>query len=194
MKRPQVPILLARHGQTADNADGLILGRRDPPLSATGWEQAEALGARARRAGVAAVWTSPLARARQTAAIVAGAVGCDPVILNDLIESDRGTWEGQSVAQLARTSPQLHAAFERGDAGFTFPGGESLLHQMQRTRRALTEVAAGAAPALVVAHAGTIRAALLAMKRRLPAERELAHAEIVELMWSAAGAGDAGPG
>jgi broad specificity phosphatase PhoE len=194
MKPRQVPILLARHGETADNADGLILGRRDPPLSAAGWEQAEALAARARRAGVASVWTSPLARARQTASIVAGAVGCDPVILDDLIESDRGTWEGQSVAQLARTSPELHAAFERGDPAFAFPGGESLLDQVQRTRRALTEVAAGAAPALVVAHAGTIRAALRAMNRHLPAERELAHAEFVELTWSAAGAGEAGPG
>jgi broad specificity phosphatase PhoE len=189
-----VPILLARHGETADNADGLILGRRDPPLSAAGWEQAEALAVSARRAGVAAVWASPLARARQTASVVAGAVGCDAIILNDLIESDRGTWEGQPVAQLARASPQLHAAFERGDPAFAFPGGESLLDQVQRTRRALTEVAAGAAPALVVAHAGTIRAALLAMDHHLPAEREIAHAEIVELMWSAAGGGEGRPG
>lgn len=193
-RRQQVLILLARHGETADNADGLILGRRDPSLAAAGWEQAEALAARARRARVATVWTSPLTRARQTASIVATAVGCEPVILDDLIESDRGTWEGQSLAELARGSPQLHAAFERGDPAFAFPGGESLLDQVQRTRRALTEVAAGAAPALVVAHAGTIRAALLAMNRHLPAERELAHAEIVELMWSTAETGDAGPG
>jgi broad specificity phosphatase PhoE len=192
--RPQVRILLARHGETADNANGLILGRHDPPLSDAGRAQADVLAAGALRVGVVAVWTSPLARARQTASIAAAAVGCDAVILNDLIESDRGAWEGQSVAQLARSSPQLHAAFERGDPAFAFPGGESLLDQVRRTRRALTEVAAGAAPALVVAHAGTIRAALLAMNRHLPAERELAHAEIVELMWSAAEAGDAGPG
>lgn len=192
--RHPVRILLARHGETADNANGLILGRHDPPLSETGRVQAEDLAARARRTGVVALWTSPLARARQTASIVAAAVGCDAVILNDLIESDRGTWEGQSVARLARSSPGLHAAFERGDPAFAFPGGESLRDQMQRTQRALTEVAAGAAPALVVAHAGTIRAALLAIGRHLPAERELAHGEIVELMWSAAGAGDGGPG
>jgi broad specificity phosphatase PhoE len=189
-----VLILLARHGETADNANGLILGRHDPPLSEAGREQAEALATLARRAGVVALWASPLARARQTASIVAAEVGCDVVILNDLIESDRGTWEGQSVAQLARSWPQLHAAFERGDPAFTFPGGESLLDQAQRTRRALTEVGAGPAPALVVAHAGTIRAALLALGLRLPAEREPAHGEIVELMWSAAGAGESRPG
>jgi broad specificity phosphatase PhoE len=187
-------ILLARHGETADNANGLILGRHDPPLSEAGREQAEALATRARRAGVVAVWTSPLARARQTASIAAAAVGCDAVIIDDLIESDRGTWEGQSVAELARSSPQLHAAFERGDPAFVFPGGESLLDQVQRTRQALTEVAAGAAPALVVAHAGTIRAALLALGRPLPAERELAHAAIVEVRWDPAGAGESRPG
>jgi broad specificity phosphatase PhoE len=65
---------------------------------------------------------------------------------------------------------------------------------MQRTRRALTAVAARRAPALVVAHAGTIRAALMAMGHPLPPERELAHGEIVELVWSAAGAGEASPG
>jgi len=118
------------------------------------------------------------------------AVGCDVVIINDLIESDRGTWEGQSVAELARSSPQLHAAFERGDPAFVFPGGESLLDQVQRTRRALTEVAAGAAPALVVAHAGTIRAALVALGRPVPAERELAHAAIVEVRWDPADRSD----
>jgi broad specificity phosphatase PhoE len=189
-----VTLLLARHGETADNANGLILGRRDPPLSALGRGQAEALAARAQRAGVAAVWASPLLRARQTASVVARAMGCDVVVLDDLIESDRGTWEGQSVAELARVSPQLHAAFERGEPAFAFPGGESLLDQVQRTRRALTNVAAGVAPALVVAHAGTIRAALLALDRAVPAERELPHGEMLELVWSAAGAGEDGPG
>jgi broad specificity phosphatase PhoE len=185
---------LARHGETADNASGLILGRRDPPLSAVGFRQAEALAARARDADVAAVWCSPLLRARQSASVVAEATGCGAVVLDELIESDRGTWEGRSVAELARVSPKLHAAFERGDPAFAFPDGESLLDQVQRTRRALTKVAAGDAPALVVAHAGTIRAALMAMGHQLPPERELTHGEIVELIWSAARAGEAGPG
>jgi broad specificity phosphatase PhoE len=190
----EVVLLLARHGETADNANGLILGRRDPPLSAVGLGQAQALAAGARRADVAAVWCSPLLRARQTASVVAEATGRRVVVLDDLIESDRGTWEGQSVAELARVSPKLHAAFERGDPAFAFPEGESLLDQVQRTRRALTTVAAGAAPALIVAHAGTIRAALMAMGHKLAPERELPHGEIVELVWSAAGAGEAGPG
>jgi len=189
-----VLLLLARHGETADNPSGLILGRRDPPLSAVGWGQAEALAADARRAEVAAVWASPLLRARQTASVVAEAMGCSVIVVGDLIESDRGTWEGQPVAELALVAPQLHAAFEMGDRAFAFPGGESLLDQVERTRRALTNIALGAAPALVVAHAGTIRAALMAMGHQLPPERELAHGEIFKLMWSAGGAGEPRPG
>ncbi len=134
-----------------------------------------------------AVWTSPLLRARQTAAAVAAAVDAEPVVLDDLIESDRGSWEGQSLAHLAEVSPQLFAAFEAADPEFAFPGGESLQGQVERTRRALEAVAGGPAPALVVAHVGTIRAALLAVGRRTPPEREIAHGELIRLWWPSGG-------
>jgi probable phosphoglycerate mutase len=182
-----VELLFARHGQTAENAGGKILGRRDPPLSAQGREQAAHLAERALSAGVVAIWTSPLQRARQTAAVVAEAIGVEPVVLEDLIESDRGSWEGQSVAHLAEVSPELHAAFEAADRDFAFPGGESLSDQVDRTRRALGTVADGPAPALVVAHVGTIRAAMLALGVRPPPEREFPHAEIVRLWWPGGG-------
>ena len=156
-----VELLFARHGQTAENAGGKILGRRDPPLSAEGREQAAQLAQRAAGAGVVAIWTSPLQRARQTAAAVAEAVEAEPVVLDDLIESDRGSWEGQSLAHLAEASPQLYGAFEVADPGVV------------------------SRPALVVAHVGTIRAALLALGRRPPPEREVAHGEVVRLWWPA---------
>jgi probable phosphoglycerate mutase len=104
-------------------------------------------------------------------------------IVDDLIESDRGAWEGVSVAHIAQASPELFGAFEAGAADFAFPGGESLLDQVERTRRALNVVAAGARPALVVAHAGTIRAALIAIGRPVPPERELPHGEAIPLRW-----------
>ncbi len=187
MNADGVELLLARHGQTGENAGGKILGRRDPPLSPEGREQAARLAERAVSAGVAAIWTSPLQRALATAATVAEAVGAEPVVLDDLIESDRGSWEGQSVAHLAEVSPELHAAFEAADPDFAFPGGESLRDQVDRTRRALGTVADGLAPALVVAHIGTIRAAMLALGDRPPPEREFAHAEIVRLWWPGGG-------
>ena len=71
-------ILLARHGQTSENAAGRILGRRDPPLSDAGRAEAAALAASLRGEGLQAIWTSPLRRARETAAIVASGLGLDP--------------------------------------------------------------------------------------------------------------------
>jgi broad specificity phosphatase PhoE len=180
-----VPLFIARHGETVDNANGLILGRRDPPLSELGSEQSARLASRAAALGVASIWCSPLLRARQTAAVVADATGVGLTILDDLIESARGSWEGQSVVRLERTEPALFAAFEAGDRDFAFPGGESLLEQVDRTSQALDLVTSGPGPALVVAHAGTIRCALIAVGRSAPPERELAHGEAVPLTWVA---------
>jgi 2,3-bisphosphoglycerate-dependent phosphoglycerate mutase len=177
-------LLLARHGQTADNAGGLILGRRDPPLSELGEQQAAGLALQARARGVAAVWSSPLLRARQTASVVGAALGVDPAVLEELVESARGDWEGIPQTVLARQAPELFAAFEAGDLDFAFPGGESIRSQVRRTRRALALVAAGPQPSLVVAHAGTIRAALIATGQPVPPERALVNGEAVALDWS----------
>src|ERR1700754_3780462 len=64
-------VLLARHGETAENTAGRILGHRDPALSEVGVEQARALAEEVAGAGLARVWSSPLRRARETARIVA---------------------------------------------------------------------------------------------------------------------------
>lgn len=179
-----VSLLLARHGQTADNAGGLILGRRDPVLSELGEQQAAELAVRARAQGVVAIWSSPLLRARQTASVVGHAVGAEPTVIEDLIESARGEWEGVAQSVLAQRAPELFAAFEAGDPDFAFPAGESIRSQVTRTRRALAVVAAGPQPSLVVAHAGTIRAALIAAGRPVPPERALGNGEAVALDWS----------
>jgi probable phosphoglycerate mutase len=176
-------LLLARHGRTADNAEGRILGRRDPPLDRAGREEARALAASLDGVALAALWTSPLRRARQTAAVVAEATGLEPVVIDALAESRRGRWEGRTVAELAAEEPDRFAAFEAADPAFAFPGGESLREQAGRTRDALDRIARGPQPALVVAHAGTIRAALAITGRPVPAERELAHGAAVAITY-----------
>jgi broad specificity phosphatase PhoE len=176
-------LLLARHGETADNTAHLIIGRRDPPLSDAGRRQAMALARAARDAGIAALWCSPLQRARQTAALVGELVGLEPTILSGLIESDRGDWEGQPIDRIAGHSPDLYEAFVAADAGFAFPGGESIREQVARTSEALDIVTGGPAPGLAVAHAGTIRAALIALGEPAPPEPALVHGQIVRLAW-----------
>jgi probable phosphoglycerate mutase len=151
-------ILLARHGESRDNVPPQrFSGWLDAPLTDRGREQARALAAVAAQAGVAAVWTSRLIRARETAGIVAASLGLEARIDERLAESHRGRWEGRLVADLEREEPEAWAAWKRGGADFRFPGGESLAEHQARALEALDAVRAGPRPALVVCHGGTIR-------------------------------------
>ena len=151
-------ILLARHGESRDNvAPQRFSGWLDAPLTERGREQARALAAVAAQAGVAAVWTSQLARARETAEIVAAPLGLEVRVDERLAESHRGDWEGRLVADLERSEPEAWAAWRRGGAAYRFPGGESLAEHQARALAALEAVRSGPRPALVVCHGGTIR-------------------------------------
>jgi hypothetical protein len=65
-----------------------------------------------------------------------------------------------------RDEPDAYAAWQRGDVGFRFPGGESLAEHVERVGAALDDVDRGPLPALVVCHGGTVRAALVARGER----------------------------
>jgi probable phosphoglycerate mutase len=155
-------ILLARHGETDDNAQPRrVQGRLDPPLNERGREQARAL-AREVVEGyeIAALWVSNQRRALQTAAIVGAALGLEPRVDERLAEADWGRWQGRLVEEIECEEPEQWAAFNESRPSFRFPDGESLEEHVARTWAALDEVAAGPLPALVVCHGGTIRAAL----------------------------------
>ena len=114
-------IVFARHGQTAPNRDGLVLGRADPELTEEGHKQAELLAVALRGEPVAAILSSPLLRARQTAEAIGEACGV-PVEGDDrLIEIDWGAWEGRATGSLAKSDVDRWKA-EDGTA----PEGESL--------------------------------------------------------------------
>ena len=146
-------LLLLRHGPTAWNAEGLIQGRTDIPLSPEGegvvrsWVLPDRLRDRA--------WVaSPLKRAAATAAIL----GLDPVPDARLVEMDWGAWEGRTLAGLRAELGDLMAAWEARGLDFRGPGGESPRDVQDRLRPWLAEVAAAGRPAGAVAHKGVIRA------------------------------------
>jgi probable phosphoglycerate mutase len=170
-------IWLARHGETAANAEGRVQGWIDPPLNERGQRQAHELAERAAELGLEALYSSQLVRARQTAAIVAERVGLEPVVDERFAESRRGSWEGRLLSEIERDEPELWAAWRRGGSDFRFPGGgESLAEHVARVDAALSDVAAGPLPALVVCHGGTLRCALVARGgRRFD---EFAHIEV----------------
>jgi broad specificity phosphatase PhoE len=155
-----VSVFLARHGETDDNAPPQrVMGWVDSPLNEHGREQARALAREAAEARLAALYASHLARATETAAIVAEALGLEPVVDERFAESRRGRWEGRLVEEIEREDPDAWAAWMRADPEFAFPGGESLAEHCSRVAAALRDVAAGPLPALVVCHGGTIRCA-----------------------------------
>lgn len=130
-----------RHGETEWNRLGLLQGSQDSPLTALGRAQAAAMGARiAELAGETTdleLWSSPLGRARETAAIVAqvlerdvAAIRCD----ERLAEIDHGTWEGRTFTQIKREEPEAWAERYRDKFRNPLPGGESYVDALTRAR------------------------------------------------------------
>jgi broad specificity phosphatase PhoE len=153
-------VLLARHGETDDNAAGRFQGHRDPPLNERGRAQALALGDALAGEGLRELWSSPLRRAYETASIAGERLGLVPRVDARLMEVDVGDWAGMLYEDLAAADPDLFDAWRAGAPEFRFPGGESLREQGERVAAVLTEiVAAAAVPVLVVCHGGVIREA-----------------------------------
>ena len=93
-------ILLARHGETDWNREGRFQGWADPPLNATGCAQAVELSVELMAEDLAAVYSSPLRRAYETAEVVAASRGLEPVTVDALREVDVGSWSGLTRAEI----------------------------------------------------------------------------------------------
>jgi len=152
-------LLLLRHGQTELSAQRRYSGRGNPALTDAGRQQAGAAARyMAQRGGIAAVISSPLQRAYDTAATAAKALGLDVTVDEDLIETDFGAWEGLTFAEAAERDPELHRRWLR-DTGTTPPGGESFDAVLDRVLRARERVIAAhqGATVLVVSHVTPIK-------------------------------------
>ena len=156
-------LVLARHGQSVSNAVRRFQGVQDVPLSELGLRQAEALGSALRRRRLAAVYTSPLARARRTAEIAAAGLGVPVVPVEDLRELSLGEWEGRTVEEIRALPGDPYARWVRDPVVGLPPGGEPLPDVQARVVRAIGEIAAAhpnGGDVLVVCHGGVISAFL----------------------------------
>lgn len=157
-------ILLARHGETAWNALGKLQGHTDIALNDVGRDQARALAASFRDAGITAIWTSDLSRARETGEIIADLLGlAAPTVDPELRERQFGVFEGLTRHECATQHPEAWQLW-LAQTG-TPPGGESRGDAAARLGRALRRIAATAAteggPALVVSHGAVMRLYLI---------------------------------
>ncbi|TDV37564.1 bifunctional RNase H/acid phosphatase [Actinophytocola oryzae] len=117
-------LLLLRHGQTALSGERRYSGRGDVPMTETGVRQAKAAATRLSTLDFAAVVSSPLGRARQTAEEVASASGHEVETHEGLIETDFGDWERLTFQEAAERDPALHRRW-LGDPATAPPNGES---------------------------------------------------------------------
>ncbi|MEV0077328.1 bifunctional RNase H/acid phosphatase [Nocardia neocaledoniensis] len=155
-------LLLLRHGQTELSVERRYSGRGNPPLTELGRQQAErAAKMLAAKGDIAAVVTSPLQRARATAEAAAAALDVPLRVLDGLIETDFGDWEGLTFAEAAQRDPQLHTDW-LGDPSIPAPGGESfdqVRERVESVRRDLVALYPGQ-NIVVVSHVTPIKTLL----------------------------------
>ena len=107
-------VIFWRHGQTDDNLAMRIQGQRDVPLNATGIAQAEAVAVEVMKMKPTHVISSPLSRAYETAAAVAGPLGLEIATDMRLQERGYGDWESLTGAEIKANWPEEHARWREG--------------------------------------------------------------------------------
>jgi alpha-ribazole phosphatase len=155
-------VVLIRHAETEESARGRCYGRLDVQLSQRGLRQAQALAGALAGLRLAAVYSSTLARALDTARPLAAAHGLDASLLEALAELDFGEVEGLTYDEIEAERPELFRTWMDDPARVRFPGGESLADLRARVLPALEQIRGRheREAVAVVAHGGVIRVVL----------------------------------
>ena len=155
-------LFLVRHGATTLSAEDAFAGATDVPLSDEGRAQAQRLAQRLAGDQIAAVYSSPLQRTRDTATILAAPHQLPLALRPGLREMDHGHWEGLRRSEVEQRFTKEYAAWEQDPFTFAPQGGECGLDVMARALPVVREIvtAHGGQTVLVVSHKATIRLVL----------------------------------
>ncbi len=155
-------LYLVRHGATQMTAENRFSGEVGAELSDEGRRQAARLGDRLQDDGISAVYASPLSRSMDTARIIAGACGVQPVVIEGLREISHGSWEGLTRREVEDRYPKDYAAWEEDPFTFAPAGAESGVAVLARALPAIRQIitAHEGQSVLVVSHKATIRLVL----------------------------------
>jgi probable phosphoglycerate mutase len=169
-------LLLIRHAQSTWNAQGRIQGWADPPLSETGLDQARKLAQRLVADGhaVAAIYSSPLLRAWQTAEQLGQALGLSVQTDDRLKENDVGQLTGLTGMEVEQRFPEWMAARRASLEWVQPPEGEGRDHFASRAVAVMSDIVARHAgqTVAVVSHGGTL-GIYLAHLLEMPIHRSL---------------------
>jgi alpha-ribazole phosphatase len=156
-------LLLLRHGETAWNRERRYQGWRDTPLSAAGLQQAEAVARELKEHPFAAVYSSPLQRARETAAPIASAHGLEVLTDPAFKELAFGEWEGLTLDEARTRDAKLYEGWAKTPHLVSPPGAETLAQARERVLAGLDRLRAGHRDEVVclVAHGIPVRILIL---------------------------------
>ncbi len=157
-------LLLVRHGETEWNRSGRYQGRTDTHLSALGIAQAHALAERLAQSNRdITIVCSPLARARETADIIARTIGIPLSFDARLRELAYGNWEGLRQDEIKQRWPEQLRRWKSNPDEVEFSGGETLAAVQNRVRSFLHDMQSRSEqlPVLAITHKAVIRVALL---------------------------------
>jgi len=133
-------IILVRHGKTVWNAEGRYQGKMDIPLNEEGKEQARKVGEALKDFPIKAVYSSPLARCRDTAQEIAKHHVLEVKTKEGFKEIDHGEWEGLLASEVEERYPELLKLWREKPSQVKMPGGESLKDVQERAVKAFNEV------------------------------------------------------
>lgn len=156
-------VLLLRHAETDWNRERRFQGWRDIPLSAAGRAQAESAARLLADTPLTAVWSSPLARARETAAIIAAPQRLAVQEAEAFKEMGFGDWEGLTRDEVRARFADAHRAWAETPAEARWPGAETLTSVRARVLEGLQALRAAHAGQTVclVSHGITARVLIL---------------------------------
>lgn len=133
-------IFLVRHGQTRSNTTGFFMGWSDEDLNDTGYAQVQALSARLSRLELSSVYSSPLRRTHNTAAILAKPHKLELKALDDLIEINAGDWQGLHMDEIRQKWPEIWSQSRIDISDVSLPNGESFSQVTERAVRAFNTI------------------------------------------------------
>jgi broad specificity phosphatase PhoE len=133
-------LLLIRHGETDWNVEGRYQGQEDPPLNRRGRDQALLLAEQLSGIPLDVLYSSPLARARETARALEERLAVPVHFEARLMEIHLGDWGGRLAAEVAEKDAERYLRWDTDPWSVTPPGGESLFQVRERVHAAADEI------------------------------------------------------